>query len=387
MNENFKWIAVEDYLSQQKHRSVEYKDYKLGEFNIESLVDIFQKHISSVSSAIPHSIKVFKCSTFSAVVKIISNHRLTTFGIVYDYGLLEIFNSLNIFYFHLGDRVDYKKYIYKLLAEFFYNKNMIVDSLKLTKQYSSIKYSINNNLLNTEKTTARNYAAIQMLFIIFHEFCHMLLKQDMISDYEKESKNIIKHIIINFRNKYKSMTRNSIHYDLLSELCNRDEIIEECFCDMYALEIILSLYRNNNNSTEIIEAIYLALSHQKYIELVKCKTDIIENYSTTLNIRLRESCAKALLPIIFMKIQCNYDWTNTDFINNVEKAIISENNSHIMTISKRINIIEEYYSSVLSLEWILNILSEATSKCSYSDNVNWSDETKQAFQSILEELI
>ncbi|MDR1640077.1 MAG: hypothetical protein LBT59_10310 [Clostridiales bacterium] len=319
--------TISDYLDKQKHRqsvSTEDPDPLAG---FDHLADSMSEAISRLNGGNACKVEIVQCNTFAGETLIRHNYRLTFFGIIYDLSLTESLNALNLFYLHKASGADYKKYACKLLAEHFYNSDMPLDALQMIKPYYNERYTINNDFAASDEALARNYSAIQHCFILFHEIGHLFFKQGILHESNKEFiKGLLSRIVIE---SYKPIPRQDDERDRLLDIIENDNLlVEECSCDKYAIELLLHTIKGGEthcSAMDVAEAVFLALSFQKYRELVKgasmgmtiadassasgiskasdiSRISDISNVSTVSNVAmtysLRESCARNLIPVL-----------------------------------------------------------------------------------------
>jgi hypothetical protein len=265
-----KWRGVKNYLEKQKLRTGNDSDELNEIFDLQDFVCSLRETLSRFRGELT-DIRVFKCSTFAANTQIIFNARDTAVGIIYDFALSETLHALNLFYLHRAGEVDYQKYACKLLAEYFYNQDMHHDALQMVRSYGEVHYTIQNDLDDTAVSKARNYAAIQQLFIIFHEVGHLLFSKGIVP---KSTSEVIRGVLCDIVTASYEVANAEIteRDDLLQRIRTNSTLVGECCCDTYALELLfftIKKVQSKYDFLDIAEASYLTLSYQKYKELVK----------------------------------------------------------------------------------------------------------------------
>jgi hypothetical protein len=326
------------YLRKCKHRL----QSTTGNADAFDFDDLFKNVIRAIERNTGTSIfeKVYRCNTFSADSRIIHNKTCTLVGAVYDTALADILGSLVILYLHNACFDDYKKYTCKLLAENLFNASNLVDALKMVELYSKQEYHMKEPLSGKPYQSAKQYAAIQYAFVLYHEIGHILHKHSFSKQKSDEYEaRLIK--IVRASNGSETEIEGMVKYIQTHKL-----LIEECYCDCYALELLFnfSIGENNYHPNDIAIAAYLTTSFQNYIQL-------ITNHAQGVKIEIAERATFSFLRKLSMRnwipfFYCRYFEGESPAISKDEWHA----NQNYKNVSNKLDEIERYFRKNLYLD-------------------------------------
>jgi len=363
-------------------------------YAINSLAGILKNTLHEASSKFDFKIDFWSSDTFSKNTKIFFSLRPTadesdeikSVDVIVDNYLTETLNALNLLYFHKASISDNKKYICKLVAEEFFCLGLTVNAMSTIKKYTSLKYGFQGELDKETSRKAASYTALQQMFILLHEFSHLLFKCNLISD---SKFNWFKENLIIIMKENTSANEAEIE----KYISENKKIFEECYCDSFAVEVLFEIINDleeSYNFKDICESIALSIHQLHILERIK---EAVKGREIDLSLQL---IIRQLFLNTFMSMQC-FKHSKTDLfsseafrkqVTSTEKDIMSQTDVFIInTIApytdNLISIANYYYNKVTN-ELILDVIKSTTTQ---DETIDSSDQLDDLCFNILMQLI
>lgn len=210
--------------------------------------------------------------------------------LIYDSCLMETLYIYDCIITSEKDDHDMEKLFYKLIGEELILKNDLPKSLYFSGKYRQLEYLFEEYFVDREREINQMLSA-QTYFLIGHELGHLSLDSDssqgIPEDYWKFAKACIRVLTDRVIGDYSldeflkmrygyfmDVMPSSLeeYFDLLWKSNRYKHFVEECYCDLQGLKLLLEHYNDAENS---IKAISAALNYLILQEAVR--SDMAEN--------------------------------------------------------------------------------------------------------------
>lgn len=265
-----KELILESVKSSKFHLPI---DFYNGEHSIYSTV--LNSLIKSKTSELFLNLKIIECCTIDKYPKVVTVGNSQNLFFIYDRYIETINDIFNCLYESNLDEIgsDIEKLVFGLKAE-----NCLLNDDKLGFIYSALKYNSLNNFSFDNSIVEKNsfIAHMQVYFLVLHEFAHYTFKNINFGEL-KES------IVLTLNEMAEELLSNHNDEELvditnsMKKLTNDEGLIEECCCDVFAIQFMFQYLPNTINSFErkkdTIRAVRLQLNTLSLLSLVHEKSD------------------------------------------------------------------------------------------------------------------
>ncbi|MBU7006176.1 hypothetical protein [Phosphitispora fastidiosa] len=338
-------------------------------YGIAPLADILEEVLSKLFNRSGFDVSFWLIDTFSKNTRVQFTLKptvglidvITSVDVFIDQYLIETLNAMNLLYFHNASECDYVKYLNKLTADECFSVGLIAETLKIIRTYTSLKYNFSDNLDKSIVSKAISFAALQQIYIILHEFAHVLLKCEIVKD--SRFLFVKEQVLTLLKNNSPSVTDSEINNFISKNI----KLFDECYCDSFAIETIFVVVNDLDREytyCDVCEALFLALNHLHIIETVK---DIVLGREIDLSLQLviRQLFLESYMPTQGFR-RLHPDLFLGDSFRACEKSsdkdIIIQTDKVIESITDpfidKMVAVSAYYSNINIVELLHSIMSE-----------------------------
>lgn len=234
--------------------------------------------IKSKTSELFLDLEIIECCTIDKYPKIVTIENSQNLFFIYDRYIETINDIFNCLYESNLDEIDpdIEKLVFGLKAE-----NCLLNEDKLGFIYTALKYNSLKDFSFGYSLVQKNsfIAHIQVYFLVLHEFAHYTFKSIDFSELKGSIATTLKELGEELLSNHNDDEIVDIT-DSMKKLIDDENLIEECCCDVFAMQFMFQYLPNTINSfgkkKDAIKAIGFQLNTLSLLSLVNEKSDFYE---------------------------------------------------------------------------------------------------------------